>query len=137
MLAKLPIGHPGLHLEFLEGQRIDEKGPPVYELDVIGAGIFKGHPIIKGRFLDLERDQGRLFELAETPFIRIGNERDEPGLYDLIGRLRVGRRDVDFVMADKKSLFRQRSVQPAGKKLVIMVFIDTVDLPVEYAFPIE
>jgi hypothetical protein len=137
MLAELPIGHPGFQLEFLEGQRVDEKGLPVDELDVEGAGILQGHPEIKGRFLDLEQGQSRLFELRETPLIRIGDEGDELGLYDLIGQLRVGRRNVDFIMGDQESPLRQDLVEAAGKKLVIRVFIDAVDLPVECALPIE
>jgi hypothetical protein len=137
MLAELPVSHPGLQLEFLEGQRIDKKGPPVYKLDVEGAGVLEGHPKIKGRLLDFEHGQSRLFELSETPLIWIGDEGDDLRLYDFIGQLRVGRRDVGLVMTNKESPLRQCLIQSAGKELVIMVLIDTVDLPVEPAFPLE
>jgi hypothetical protein len=40
-------------------------------------------------------------------------------------------------MGNQESTLRQGLVQAAGKKLVIMVLIDTVDLPVEPAFPLE
>jgi hypothetical protein len=137
MLTELAVGHPGSHLELLEGQRIDEKGPPVYKLDVEGAGVFEGHFVFKSSLLDFEHGQSGFLELGETPLVRIGNEGDDLRLYDLIGPLRVGRRDVGFIMADKQSLFRQRLIQSAGEELIVMVPVDKVDLSAKRPFPFE
>jgi len=43
--------------------------------------------------------------------------RGRPGLDDLIGTIRVGRREVDFLVGNEEPLLRQCPVEPGRKEM--------------------
>jgi len=91
VLAELPVGYPRAALPVpLEGKRVDKDRLAFHELHVVGAAILEGHPELEGFPLDVERGEGCVFELAETPLIGVGYERYLLGPYDLVGKLRSG-----------------------------------------------
>ena len=83
MLTELSVRDPGLPLTVsLEGEGVDEYGPPLQELDIVSAAVLQGHPEIECGLLDLKRGQGCLLQLAETPFVGVRYEGYQLGFQD-------------------------------------------------------
>jgi hypothetical protein len=134
VLAELPVGRPGrTFLPRLEGERVDEDRPAALELDVVGAGVTEGHAPAECPLLQLERQQRRVPELAEGPFIRIGDEVD--GLRAEHGRrVRAGREvQGDGLVRHQQALARQLVVQPRAGDGLEFVLEDAIDLAIENA----
>ncbi len=58
------------------------------ELNVECRRVLEDHPVLQGREMDIEREEGGVLELRETPFVRIGDEGELLGLDHLsLGRV--------------------------------------------------
>lgn len=104
MLAELPVGDPGPAFEdLLKGEGVNEDGLAFPELNIVRAAIFERHPKPKRFPLNLQSAQRRLFELAETPFVGIGDEGYGFGLDDSVGFLGGGASPVDLSVGHEQS----------------------------------
>jgi hypothetical protein len=84
----LSIGLPGATwLVGLKGERIDEAGTTLNELDIIGASIAQSHAVAERCLLNTKCRQSRVFELAKRPLVGISNNGDYLGSDNLIDRL--------------------------------------------------
>ena len=86
VLAELAVGDPRRAvLERLERERVDQDGPGVAELDVVGGGVLE-RPAVGDRVeLGVERQERRVAQLAEGPLVRIADELDRLGRDDRVG----------------------------------------------------
>ena len=76
VLAELAVGGPGLGwITLLEGEGVDQDRPAGIELDVVGAGVLEAHPGGKRPTLQLEGEQRGITQLAEAPFVGVGDQR--------------------------------------------------------------
>ena len=85
VLAILAVANPRLALLIaLERKRVNQHGPAPGELDIVGAAVLQDHAMRQRQFLNTEGRQGGVFELAKTPFVRIGDKRHPVRLQDFV-----------------------------------------------------
>jgi len=83
------------------------------ELHVVGGGVFECEAGLDGAFVDVECEQGCVFELAEGPLVGVRDEVDGIRRDDFIGEVGVEWGDVCyFVVRDEEIVFGERIVKP-------------------------
>ncbi len=88
VLAELAVGDPGFSLlQPFKGKRINQNRPSLKELQVEGACVLERHVVIDRHLLDLKRCESGVLQLAEGPFIGIGDEGQNFGANDFVGQL--------------------------------------------------
>ena len=87
----------------------------------------------KRHFLDFKGGEGSVFELAEAPFVRVGDEFDGFRLDDFIAGGRIQRLDLYFLVGDEHSRAHQRLVQTRIDQPIIILLVDLVYLAIEHA----
>ena len=131
MLAKLSVGSPRLPLSIgLERKGIDEYRLGVLKLDVIGAAVFQGHAEIKRLFLYSKCEERCLFQLAEAPFIGVGNEGNIFRLDNFVYGVRQGMLSSRFLMGYQPPGFAKSTVKAGTYQALVVVLITNVDLAV-------
>ena len=72
MPAKLPVGLPGAFaVMLLEREQINKYRTGTDKLHIICCGVLEDEPLFQRAFLQLQRQQRSLLQLAETPFIGV------------------------------------------------------------------
>ncbi len=134
VLTELPVRHPRRAFNSgLKREGVDEERTAVTELHVVGAGVPEHEVARKGAILDRERQERCVLELAERPFIGVGDERNPLGLEH---RARLGRRGVverRLVVRNEESVVRQLTIQTRRQEGVERGFERSVDLAVNDA----
>ena len=132
MLAKLTISHPGLaFLVGFEGEGVDQYRLSVVELNIVSVAIFRRHPHFKRQGLDLQSYQGSIFELAEAPFIGIGDKIYSFRLDDFIRYLRNRGWNIHFYMRDYQVALNKLGIQSGLDPQIIISLTMTINLPVQ------
>ena len=126
MLTKLTIGNPGLifFVDF-EGKRVDQSGLPLEKLYVVCARIFQGHVAVERLLLDSYQRQRRILQLAEAPFVGIGDEGDKFGLNDFVGGSLS--RGLNFPVRNQQMIFNQFVVQTRLDQMIVVLLIETAN----------
>jgi len=88
--------------------------------------------MIEGLFLDFKRRQRRILQLAETPFVGIGDEGDALRLDDFIDILPATRKmfdcpGINFRVGNQQLVFNQFVVQPRFDQMIIVLPIAAAD----------
>ena len=138
MLAELAVGHPGrAFLIFFEGEGVDQQRAAGAKLDIVGAGILEDHARVQRFFGDGEGQQGRVFELAEAPFVGVRNKGQLLRADHARGKTRFGRLNVHFIMRHQRAGLHQAGIQAGRHQQVVVLAVRLVDLAVKYAFLTE
>ena len=137
MLTELAVGDPRAPLwEGLEGQRVDEDGTAVMELDVVRARVLERHPVVHGDPLDPERRERGVPQLGEAPFVRVGDEAHGIRPHDPVRPGGCGL-DLRLRVRDQELRRGQRVVQAGRVEEFETCPICRLDLPVEGSTPPE
>ncbi len=132
VLAELLVSVPRRPvLMGLKGQGVDEDRAAAAELHVVCARVAQGEPASQREKLEVEREQGGVLELAEGPFVRVGDEGEAFRLEYRVGS-RAGRElDPYLPMGHEQVRFDQLSVESRRDTGVERGRERLVDLPVE------
>lgn len=102
------------------------------KLYIVRACIFQDHAMIEGLFLDFKRRQRRIFQLAQAPFVRIGDEGYALRLDDFIDVLPASRKmfdcpGINFHVGNQQFVFNQFVIQPRLDEMIVVLLIAAAD----------
>jgi hypothetical protein len=99
VLTELPVCYPRFTLAIsLKRERIDENRLAPPKLNVIGTTVFERHAALQSPLLECQRDESCTLELAEGPFVGVGDKGDLFGLNYFVGTLRFGTLNLHILM---------------------------------------
>ena len=128
VLAILAVANPRLALWIaLERKRVNQHGPAPGELDIVGAAVLQDHAMRQRQFLNTEGRQGGVFELAKTPFVRIGDKRHPVRLQDFVCLWRSRMMKLCFLVRDQQALPSQFVVESRLHEPAVIFAVTAVD----------
>ena len=128
MLTKLTIGDPRLifFVDF-KGKRVNQDGLPLEKLYVICARIFQDHVAVERPLLNFYQRQCRILQLAEAPFIGIGDEGDNFRLNDFVRIVCCFSRALNFPVRNQQIIGNQFVVQTRLDQMIVVLLIETAN----------
>ena len=131
VLAELTVGVPGgALLVEVEGERIDEQRFSIDELDIVRAGVFEHHTVFQRGARAGQRQQRGVFELRETPLIRVRNEGHLFRADDPVSQRGVSSGRVYLFVPDQHTLQGERVINTSAHQFFIRLLVSFIHLAV-------
>src|SRR5205814_1517867 len=84
-------------------------------------------------FLDGQRGERGILQLAEAPFVWVGNEVKRPGSDDLPAASWLGKREIGFLVRNQQSGVDRLAAQSGLDELLVVFPVALVDLTEQYS----